>query len=1365
MRLRWMPLLLLLALGPASAKEDEPYEVGPMPEWIVEPPLSATPEQLLAATEVLPSESGDAVQVLLLEATWVYDADGLPTAQYRMIYRVLKRDPGYWAQATANWRPWLEERPDVQARVVSRSGKEWTLDPKTLSEISNDSGAGAAASADTQLVAPLPGLGVGAVVEVVTTKRHTAPTLPGLHSDDYVFGLRSLRVAHERLVLDTPEDLRLSVESHNVDVEPTEDRADGRRRLTWVLDAQEKATPTLDLLPPEVNPLTSVSWSTRADWSAASRGAHERVEVALADADLGALAKQWAGEARDRSERLDALTRGLRAKVRPIERDLSDDDLTPQTPAETLKRGTGDSLDQATLLVALLRALGEQAHVALLIADGPALDPALPEPHRLDHALVWLPGEPPLAIFPALSGFGPGVMPWWAEGRELLVARAEGPALERVPETTSADHLDRIELEYDLRGRLTAQLHYLEVGVGRAAASERAMYEAMGESGWAERQQDWAESALGAEVDAVGGYQGISPLSAPVELELEVARSDRVSLDGEALRLRPSISAVAELSGLRDMVSRYVDDERELDVAIAPQRVETAVLVHLPPGFEEAELPEDVHLEIGPVVFSRTLRIEDGALHLDATLDTGDGRLSAEQARDFVERAGRVGRNSELRSFTLRSAAGEALKDDRYTEALLATRAMAEAWPDDPIVAYRYAQVLSELRLMEPAVAELERAVSLDPELYDAWRRLAKLRLSGRWGRFAFEGWDLAGARDAALRAIRLRPDKAQTVLDNYLPFITSPEGIVLGPGLDPEPAIEVFEQARARLEEDDFRRLWPIWSRLLMFSGRAGDLIDDPLTASIPVSYAATLALEGDLDAAKAQLDDIGGFLRAQAIESSVLLLIDARAYDAAEALRQALAEEDEEKEDEGEEKGDDAEEPKDPLAWLTGTRRVEDLGRPDSADDKLLRAVLPAVYAGAPPEGRVRIPEPVREALFTWMRRARATAGVPDHALADAMLSHAVVTAEGSWRSGRVLRVDLSALGVEEPKVLAVRKEGRDPIVLAADDAQLAGLADQALRDGDRDLARLMILPWVEERHTTIPELPANLRERYADLLVLVDPSRVDEPGWLEAVIGRLLEWEDLDDARAKELADQALATGLRDVELHRYRWYSALEIDEGVEESARSFAEALTESRRVDQIRVLVRSGLIDEAQAIADERWKNPDAPDALRARAWIQEAREDMQGHVDAFTKLAETHEAEDDELRALAWGSLFLDEMPEDALEYIQRAQRMVDYPVHDYYRVEACVRLGRGEPDEAWELLSAQLSRTAWPLDEGWRVVLGGLAQRWDMPELVEEMLGGVEVTPEPFTRYALAQRWLAAGSPEQLTPWRDEGEEDPED
>src|SRR5262249_5331409 len=76
-------------------------------------------------------------------------------------------------------------------------------------------------------------------------------------------------------------------------------------------------------------------------------------------------------------------------EIRYFSVSLGESSHRPTAPSAVLKRRYGDCKDKSLLLIALLRALGIEAHPVLLTIGQPrGLDKALPSPQLFNHAIV-----------------------------------------------------------------------------------------------------------------------------------------------------------------------------------------------------------------------------------------------------------------------------------------------------------------------------------------------------------------------------------------------------------------------------------------------------------------------------------------------------------------------------------------------------------------------------------------------------------------------------------------------------------------------------------------------------------------------------------------------------------------------------------------------------------------------------------------------------------------------------------------------------------------------------------------------------------------------------------------------------------------
>jgi hypothetical protein len=145
-------------------------------------------------------------------------------------------------------------------------------------------------------------------------------------------------------------------------------------------------------------------------------------------------------EGKPKLEVANILLRLLHAQVRYTGIEFGEAAQIPRTPAETLTRRYGDCKDQAAVLVAMLRAAGIPAHLALLRSGvGQDIEPDLPGIGIFDHAIVYVPGEPDLWADPTDPFARFNELPLSDQGRMAMIVR-EGGGLIGIPESPASEN-------------------------------------------------------------------------------------------------------------------------------------------------------------------------------------------------------------------------------------------------------------------------------------------------------------------------------------------------------------------------------------------------------------------------------------------------------------------------------------------------------------------------------------------------------------------------------------------------------------------------------------------------------------------------------------------------------------------------------------------------------------------------------------------------------------------------------------------------------------------------------------------------------------------------------------------------------------
>ena len=85
-------------------------------------PFSADPKEMLAAASAFDPKSSSVLHILY-EATYTFDRDGHTKATRHIINRVVTEEgASQVGTVSMGWAPWYEEKPLVEARVISADG-------------------------------------------------------------------------------------------------------------------------------------------------------------------------------------------------------------------------------------------------------------------------------------------------------------------------------------------------------------------------------------------------------------------------------------------------------------------------------------------------------------------------------------------------------------------------------------------------------------------------------------------------------------------------------------------------------------------------------------------------------------------------------------------------------------------------------------------------------------------------------------------------------------------------------------------------------------------------------------------------------------------------------------------------------------------------------------------------------------------------------------------------------------------------------------------------------------------------------------------------------------------------------------------
>jgi transglutaminase-like putative cysteine protease len=391
-----------------------------------------------------------------------------------------------------------------------------------------------------------------------------------------------------------------------------------------------------------------------ADWGAQARVAAGVIEPRIdASGPVQARAQALVGGRGGRWERIRALTEFVQRDIVYLEVTIDRDFLAgyrPHPASEVLRNRFGDCKDKATLLVSLLRSVGEEAHVVLVNAGNPAATAKDWPSLDFNHAIVALradnatPADWPVVsagrfgrvvLFDPTDSITPlGVLTAADQGGYVLVLDPAGGELVQAP---VADPLaNRVERTIDAvvgdRGELQAKV--VETFHGMSAAAVEGARFGLGTARFKQRLVARVHLATPL-AEAVEWTDQWSPASAQYRLAFafQSGRYGRPMGD-DMLMVSPRV--LPETAALLPWQTRA-----EGMVWLPGEALDEEVRLGLPAGFAIEEMPENWTQTTAAATGDLSYRAEGGAVVYRCRLTRRGGffdRGAYETLRAFEER-------------------------------------------------------------------------------------------------------------------------------------------------------------------------------------------------------------------------------------------------------------------------------------------------------------------------------------------------------------------------------------------------------------------------------------------------------------------------------------------------------------------------------------------------------------------------------------------------------------------------------------------------------------------------------------------------------------------------------------------------------
>lgn len=1338
--------------------------------------LIAPPAEVLAAARALPPPPDATVEVLLEERVVRFEADGRAVIRFRQVYRALTEPDDEWRALGTTWDTWREERPTLRARVITPDGQAHPLDPATI-ENRGTQGKDPEIYDDTQVVrAPLPGVGAGSIVELEIVTADRMPWFDaGIAGRYYLWTSTSLRKT--RLVLDAPSSLPLKFVARGRSVpRPVAAQAEGRRTYTFeggpyaTTPPLPPGTPPEDQLPPHIGYTTGQSWARVATRYAAI------VEGQLRGVDVGARVHEATRGDAGRADVIARLVAALRRDVRYTGVEFGDASIVPRPPAAVLERRYGDCKDMALLLVAMLRAAGIEAHVALLRAGfGADIDEELPGLGFFNHAIVYVPGSGsggapgpagpsgPFWIDPSARFSPPGELPPADQGRRALVARTGTTALVKTPVASSAQNLVREQREILLdedgsaRVRETSEVH------GALAESYRSAYNDTARAAHEKKLAEYARKVYGAPSLKRVSWSEPTDLSGPFRLELEAEEATPARIDNESATIYLGI-----LSLLAELPEELQGDDPEEAPSGPPRTVdfvyqtgyrhELRWRVVPPHGYAPEPPPPPRRIKLGPAMIEITLATTpDGAATATVTFDSGRTRLSPAELTTFQE-ALRELRQEPATALRFVHTGQAHLAAGRVREALIEFRRLQAAHPDAVLHRTQIARAYLAAGLGEAARREAQSAVAVAPRSLEAHMTLGWVLEHDLIGRRLLPGADRAGAERAYRQVIAIDPKAYGARASLALLFEHDTRGGHTWPRERLADAIAEYdvlhEAGHSEYHLNHALALFRLerWPAAAALARKLGTVEGSALVVAV------TLLTQGSA-AALRELQTLvpENGKRAEALRLAGAELIQVRRYpEAGMLLTEAAA------------RGHvNAAALRAQGGVLARVRRFEDV-RLDRRDPKAvaLATLGHLVIAGvdgdprsltalrsllAPPLYQILAREPEWRRNFSLgVRKSDSqTAALPSRVLADTLFA-AEASIEGQPRWG--YRVHTPSMSQEQQgRIIVVpRDDGYRVLALpGSGEPLLGGEALRLVEAGDLDGARQMLDWAVEEAPEGTTEEPLSgsyLRRLWprgtrgdAPMIrcaAAVAQASDDRPE--AALVATLTHCRDGANTEASKLSSE-LALG--EVLRRQKRWGDAQVLAQGLlarypQSRVAFFTTVLT----------MQAAGHLAEARALLEQRLgREPEDREAREQLALLVAEGGDLRRCEELLRALVAGPRPSASVLNELAWLKLLRGQANEETLTLARRSVELSQRRVSAILHTLATALAEQGQPEEALATLRESLDRE--PRDAPDRsdwYVIGRAAELYGAKEVAEDAYRHISrpETPSPLDVWHLVER-----------------------
>ena len=1304
--------------------------------------FSGDPKAIYDAASAISVPSGTDVMVVEEQEHYSFDSEGRETHTHYLLYKILTQAGAEgWDSTGMLWEPWHDERPILRARVITKEYEVHALESKAITDsparTENHETYG-----DQRVVrAPLPAIAPGVVVEEERTVRETAPFYAAGDVSRVYVG-RVVPVHHMRITLEAPASLPLQYEMRLLPaLKPQRTESDGRVKLVFDVGPLEKLDNAEGFLPSDVPAYASLTFSTGRSWQQIAEAYSAIVDRQIAQADVKTLAGKLIAGATSRDEKAAAILDYLNHEIRYTGVEFGQNSIVPHSPADALKQKYGDCKDKSSLLVAMLRAAGIPAYVALLDAGpGEDVSPTLPGMGMFDHAIVYVPGVPDDVWIDTTDEYTRlRQVPTADQGRLALVAREGATELTRTPISFSQDNLVREKREFYLAENGPARVVEITEPGGTFESQYRSYYADPDNEDRRKNLTGYVKTQYLAEkLDRIERSDP-GDFAKPFQLTLETRKARRGFTELQdavaAIRLETLFERLPE-----ELLRREPEKEKSTDSGDKPKKeraadyqLPTAFVTEwqysiVPPaGFRVKALPQNVKANAGPALLTEDFSADgNGVVHAVLRFDTVKSRFTVAEATEMRNQVAHW-REAEATLIHFEPTAQALLREGKMREGFGAYRSLIALHPKEAVHHLQIADALLQAGLANAAREEARTAGKLEPRSALAQKTLAEILEYDLVGRKFRLGSDYAGAEAAFRAAQKLDPDDKAITGNLAILLEHDSEGRRYGEGAELKKAIAEYRSLTSEqlgnLGLKNNLAFALFYAKEFAEAEKEGNAQNPQLNSLIVASEAALHGAEAGL--AEATRRSSGENQRKEILKPAGEMLMNVRDYAPAADLMEAGA------------AGDSASRTAGLAAALRKARHHEDITLPPDPAGIATRFFLLVTEGGMPKDKLLAISsrnarkvigledaDELKKTLEAGrlFRSSMARLGSsPDVAL-DVVLQLMEVKSEGNDASG--YRVKVTVPGGKQLTLFTVKEDGEYKLLDGVESPNAIGLEIlDRVNAGNLGGAKVL-LDWLrEEQHLAGGDDPlagqafprlwakgkdadaAAMKLAAAAILVQTDATAKEGVSVLEAAFEKT----------TNEPQKTSLALGL-------VSGYSRLHAYDRLLSVCLGLAQQYPESLRIFHAQSGALLGLkrFVEADQLAEERLKRlPGDVDALRVLVRTATARQDYKLAYERAKTVLTSDKSEGEDKNRLAWIALFTGSVSDDDVQTTLAASQAEPNNGNVLHTL-GCIYAEIGKTQQAREVLvhAMDLGNLDEPNDAFW-YAFGRIAEQYSEREV----------------------------------------------